>query len=65
MRPVTAWPTTSGTSRLGGGPPRRMTSFDNGGIFSFAWSRDAKRLAVVRGSRTQDVVLISNFLGKE
>jgi hypothetical protein len=50
---------------IGGGPPRRMTNFDTGEIFNFAWSRDGKRLAVVRGSRSQDVVLISNFRAKE
>jgi serine/threonine protein kinase/Tol biopolymer transport system component len=50
---------------IGGGPPRRMTNFDTGEIFNFAWSRDGKRLAIVRGSRSQDVVLISNFRGKE
>jgi uncharacterized protein with WD repeat len=42
-----------------------MTNFDTGEIFNFAWSRDGKRLAIVRGSRSQDVVLISNFRGKE
>ena len=46
---------------IGGGPPRRMTNFDTGEIFNFAWSRDGKRLAIVRGSRSQDVVLITNF----
>jgi eukaryotic-like serine/threonine-protein kinase len=50
---------------IGGGSPRRMTNFDTGEIFNFAWSRDGKRLAVVRGSRSQDVVLITNFRGKE
>ena len=50
---------------IGGGPPRRMTNFDTGEIFNFAWSRDGERLAVARGSRSQDVVLITNFRGKE
>jgi Tol biopolymer transport system component len=49
-----------------GGPPRRITDFETGGgILTFAWSRDGKRLAVVRGSRSQDVVLITNFRRKE
>jgi Tol biopolymer transport system component len=50
---------------VGGGPPRRITNFDTGGILSFSESRDSKKLAVVRGSRSQDVVLITNFRGKE
>jgi len=50
---------------IGGGPPRQITNFDTGEIFNFAWSRDGKRLAVVRGSRSQEVVLITNFRGKE
>jgi len=50
---------------LGGGPPRQITNFQTGAIFSFAWSRDGKRLAVVRGSRSNDIVMISNFLGQK
>ncbi len=50
---------------IDGGPPRRITNFDAGGIFSFAWSRDGKHLAVVRGSRSSDIVMISNFRGQE
>jgi eukaryotic-like serine/threonine-protein kinase len=49
-----------------GGAPRRITDFETGGgILTFAWSRDGNRLAVVRGSRSQDIVLITNFRGKE
>ena len=48
-----------------GGPPRRITKFDTGGILSFAWSRNGKRLAVARGSRSQDVVLINNLRGRD
>lgn len=50
---------------IGGGPPRQVTNFDSGSIFSFAWSRDGKRLAVVRGSRSNDVVMISNFRARD
>jgi hypothetical protein len=38
-----------------------MTDFEAGGIFSFAKSRDGKRLAAVRGSRGNEAVMISNF----
>jgi serine/threonine protein kinase/Tol biopolymer transport system component len=50
---------------IDGGPPRKITNYETGGIFSFAWSRDGKRLAVVRGSRSWDVVMISNFRARE
>jgi len=44
-----------------GGPPKQLTSFKDGRIFNFAWSRDGKQLAIARGLVTSDVVLISNF----
>ena len=50
---------------MGGGPPRRITNFDTGEILRFAWSRDGKRLAIVRGSHSQDVILISNLRASE
>lgn len=50
---------------VAGGPPRQITNFQTGDIFSFAWSRDGKRLAVVRGSRSSDVVMISNLKSRE
>ncbi|MGA3326872.1 MAG: hypothetical protein ABSF45_20610, partial [Terriglobia bacterium] len=50
---------------IAGGPPRRITNFETGNIFAFAWSRDGKRLAVVHGPITGDVVMISNFRGRE
>jgi Tol biopolymer transport system component/tRNA A-37 threonylcarbamoyl transferase component Bud32 len=46
---------------LGGGPPRQLTSFDSGRIFSFAISPDGKRVAMGRGSTSADVVLITNY----
>ncbi|MGA3328968.1 MAG: protein kinase [Terriglobia bacterium] len=53
------------TQPIAGGPPRRITNFESGGIFSFAWSRDGKHLAVVHGPTTADVVMITNFRGRE
>jgi len=50
---------------IAGGPPRRITNFESGGIFSFAWSRDGKHLAVVHGPTAADVVMISNFRHRE
>jgi hypothetical protein len=53
------------TQPIAGGPPTRMTNFESGTIFSFAWSRDGKHLAVVHGPVTSDVVMISNFRHRE
>jgi Tol biopolymer transport system component len=50
---------------LDGGPPRQITDFKEGDIFAFAWSRDGKRLAIVRGSRSNDIVMISNLRARE
>jgi Tol biopolymer transport system component len=43
------------------GPPKQVTNFTSGEIFSFDWSPDGKQLYVARGSRASDIVLISNF----
>lgn len=46
---------------LDGSPPKQITDFKSDRvIFSFDWSRDGKRLAVARGTRTTDVVLIKD-----
>lgn len=42
---------------LNGEKPRRVTSFNDNLIFSFAWSRDGKQLAVTRGTLTSDAIL--------
>jgi Tol biopolymer transport system component/DNA-binding winged helix-turn-helix (wHTH) protein len=47
--------------KLGGGPPKQITNFESGLIFDFAWSHDGRQLAMIRGSESSDVVLISNF----
>jgi serine/threonine protein kinase/Tol biopolymer transport system component len=46
---------------LGGGPARQLTHFKTDLIFDFAWSEDGKQLALARGNRNSNVVLISNF----
>ncbi len=46
---------------LTGGQPKQITNFTSGLIFDFAWSRDGKQLALGRGSRSSDIVLITNF----
>ncbi len=46
---------------LAGGPSKQLTNFQAETIFGFAWSRDGKRLALIRGVVNNDVVLINNF----
>jgi Tol biopolymer transport system component len=43
---------------LDGSPPRPITSFTTGQIYSFAWSRNGA-MALSRGMQTSEVVLIS------
>ena len=50
---------------LNGSPPRQLTDFHSGTVWDFAWSRDGKELALARGSRTSDVVLIRASTGKQ
>ena len=47
--------------KLTGGPPKQITKFESGLIFDFDWSRDGSQLALTRGSKSSDVILISNF----
>jgi serine/threonine protein kinase/Tol biopolymer transport system component len=46
---------------LDGGKPVQLTNFKTDQIFWFDWSRDGKQLALARGTRASDVVLISDF----
>jgi serine/threonine protein kinase/Tol biopolymer transport system component len=54
-------PSNISSRPLDGGPPRQLTDFKSDRIFSFAWSRDGKQLALARGTLTNDVILISDF----
>ena len=47
--------------RLSGGPPKQLTAFKDGGIQRIEWSRDGKRMAIVQGTTTSDVVIIRNL----
>lgn len=47
------------TLPISGGEPRPLTHFKSNGVYAFAWSRDGRWLALWRGSRINDVVLIS------
>lgn len=46
---------------LDGSAPRPLTDFKTDRIYNFAWSRDGKQLACVRGADVSDVVLLSGF----
>jgi serine/threonine protein kinase len=41
--------------------PRQLTHFNSDLIFGFAWSQDAKQLALARGRYATDVVQVSHF----
>ena len=46
---------------IDGGPARQLTQFKADWIQVFAWSRDGKQLAVVRGTTPSDLMLVTNF----
>ena len=46
---------------IDGGPPKQLTDFKQGYVFRREWTRDGKKLAMVRGSETSDAVLITDF----
>jgi Tol biopolymer transport system component len=45
---------------LSGGPAKQLTHFTSDLAQSFTWSGDAKTLAIARGSRTADIVLLKS-----
>ena len=46
---------------LDGGPRKQLTDFKSDLIFYYDWSPDGKKLALARGSKTSDVVLIRDI----
>jgi len=46
---------------VAGGPPKPLSNFTAGRIFTFDWSRDGRQLAYARGSVTSDIVTLTNF----
>jgi hypothetical protein len=46
---------------LSGGEAKPLTKFKENRIFFFDWSRERK-LVLVRGSDTRDLILVRNFL---
>jgi TolB protein len=49
------------TFPLDGSQPKQLTDFKTDHIFNYEWSHDGKQLVLSRGSRTSDVVMLSNF----
>jgi Tol biopolymer transport system component len=60
-----AYVDTTGTNvwsmPLDGGAPRRITNFADRMVAGFAWSHDGTRLAVLRATVTNDIVLVSGL----
>jgi Tol biopolymer transport system component len=46
---------------LDGRTPQQLTRFTDGDVQSFAWSRDGTRLAVIRSTTTNDIVLLQGL----
>lgn len=48
---------------LTGGEPKPLTDFKENRILFFDWSRNDRKLVLVRGSDTRDLILVRDFLG--
>jgi Tol biopolymer transport system component len=48
---------------LAGGEAKPLTDFKENRIFFFDWSRSERKLVLVRGSDTRDLILVREFLG--
>ena len=46
---------------LSGSAPRPLTNFTKGSVYSYAFSRDGKKLYIARGYQVRDAVMIKNF----
>ena len=47
---------------LAGGEPKPLTDFKENRIFFFDWARDDRKLVLVRGSDTRDLIIVRDFL---
>ena len=45
-----------------GGDPKPLTDFKENRIFFFDWSTNERKLVLVRGNDTQDLILVRDFL---
>ena len=44
---------------INGGPPKQISNFKDGFIFSFNVSRDGKQIAISRGNYSRDAIMLS------
>lgn len=49
---------------VSGGDPKQLTNFPSDSIISFNWNADGSQLAVIRGAKTSDVILIGQASAK-
>jgi hypothetical protein len=47
---------------LSGGEAKPLTDFKENRIFFFDWTRNDRKLVLVRGSETKDLILVRDFL---
>jgi Tol biopolymer transport system component len=47
---------------LSGGDAKPLTDFKENVIFFFDWSRNERKLVLVRGNDTRDLILVRDFL---
>jgi len=47
---------------LTGGEPKPLTDFKESRIFFFDWSPRDRKLVLVRGNDTRDLILVQNYL---
>jgi Tol biopolymer transport system component len=48
---------------LGGGEAKALTTFNENRIFFFDWARNERKLVLVRGNDTKDLILVRDFFG--
>ena len=46
---------------INGGAPKQITTYKGGGVFYRAWTRDGKRIALIRGEQINDALMITDF----
>jgi Tol biopolymer transport system component len=45
---------------LVGGPPKQISDFKEGFVYSFSFSRDGKQIAISHGNYTRDAIMLSS-----
>ncbi len=50
---------------LSGGEPKPLTEFQENRIFFFDWAQNDRRLVLVRGNETRDLILVRDFMNTD